>query len=150
MALESKAGADCKVTIGAHTILGLGTWSITGGSFAEIDDTAFGDDSTQVLRGLRTGGTVAFSGNYKKDDITGQEKIKDAFWLKSDLTDLRFYVDDTSYYTPNSTTAAGGGLPAETQVSHIKIMAEPNFSVEKAGLVTVNFTGTIDGAMRLI
>ena len=150
MALESKAGADCKVTIGAHTILGLGTWSITGGSFAEIDDTAFGDDSTQVLRGLRTGGTVAFSGNYKKDDVTGQEKIKDAFWLKSDLTDLRFYVDNTSYYTPNSTTAAGGGLPAETQVSHIKIMAEPNFSVEKSGLVTVDFTGTIDGAMRLI
>lgn len=150
MSLESKAGADCKVTIGAHTILGLGTWSITGGSFAEIDDTAFGDDSTQVLRGLRTGGTVAFSGNYKKDDVTGQEKIKDAFWLKSDLTDLRFYVDNTSYYTPNSTTAAGGGLPAETQVSHIKIMAEPNFSVEKSGLVTVDFTGTIDGAMRLI
>ena len=150
MALESKAGADCKVTIGNHTILGLGSWSITGGSFAAIDDTAFGDDSTQVLRGLRTGGDIAFAGNYKKDDVTRQEKIKEAYWAKSDLTDLRFYVDDTSYYTPNSTTAAGGGLPAETQVSHIKIMTEPNFSVEKSGLVTVEFTGTIDGAMRLI
>lgn len=150
MALESKAGASCKVTIGNHTILGLGSWSITGGSFAAIDDTAFGDDSTQVLRGLRTGGNIAFAGNYKKDDVTGQEKIKEAYWAKSDLTDLRFYVDDTSYYTPNSTTAAGGGLPAETQVSHIKIMAEPNFSVEKSGLVTVEFTGILDGAMRLI
>jgi len=63
---------------------------------------------------------------------------------------LRFYVDDNSYYTPNSTTAAGGGLPAETQVSHIKIMTEPNFSVENSGLVNVEFTGKLDGAMRLI
>ena len=150
MAFESKPGADCKVTLGANTILGIGSWSITGGNFAELDDTSFGDDSTQTLRGLRTGGDIAFSGNYKKDDSTGQEKIKEAYWAKSDLTDVRFYVDATSYYTPNSTTAAGGGLPAETQVSHIKIMTEPNFSVENSGLVTVEFTGKLDGAMRLI
>jgi len=31
MALESKVGRDAKVTIGAHTILGLGTWTISGG-----------------------------------------------------------------------------------------------------------------------
>jgi hypothetical protein len=150
MALESKPGADCKVTLGTYTILGLGSWSITGGSYAELDDTAFGDDSTQILRGLRTGGDVAFSGHYKKDDTTGQEMIKTAYWAKSDLTTLRFYVDDTSYYTPNSTTASGGGLPAETPVSHIKIMTEPNFSVENSGLVTVEFTGKVVGAMRLI
>ena len=150
MALESKPGRDCKVTIGTHTILGLGSWALTGGSFAELDDTAFGDDSTQILRGLRTGGDVTFSGNYKIDDTTGQEMIKTAYWAKSDLTTLRFYVDDTSYYTPNNTTAPGGGLPAETQVSHIKIMAEPNFSVEMAGLVTVEFMGKLDGAMRLV
>ncbi len=66
MALESKVGRDAKVTIGAHTILGLGTWTISGGAFAELDDTAFGDDSEQILRGLRSGGEVSFSGNYKK------------------------------------------------------------------------------------
>jgi len=150
MALESKPGANCKVTLGTHTILGLGSWSISGGNFAELDDTAFGDDSTRTLRGLRTGGDITFSGNYKKDDTTGQEMIKTAYWAKSNLTTLRFYVDSVSYYTPNSTTAAGGGLPAETQVSHIKIMTEPNFTVENSGLVTVEFTGKLDGAMRLI
>ncbi|HUT44385.1 MAG TPA: hypothetical protein VMW95_08610 [Desulfobacterales bacterium] len=150
MALESKPGSSCKVTLGANTILGIGSWSITGGSFAALDDTAFGDDSTQIMRGIRTGGNVSFTGKYKKDDTTGQEMIKTAYWAKSDLTDLRFYVDAASYYTPNSTTAAGGGLPAETQVSHIKIMTEPNFTADINNLITVDFSGVLDGAMRLI
>jgi len=150
MAQESKIGIDCKVTVGANQIVGLGTWTISGGSYAELDDTDFGDDDNRILRGLRTGGSVTFAGNYKKDDISGQDKIRDAYWLKSDLTTLRFYVDDTSYYTPNNTTAAGGGLPAETMISHIKILAEPNISVDKNGLATIEFAGKIEGAMRLL
>jgi len=149
MALESKVGRDCKVTIGSHAILGLGTWTISGGAFAELDDTDFGDDSEQILRGLRSGGEVTFSGNYKKDDVTGQDMIKMAYWMKSDLTTLRFYVDDTSFYATNSTTGVGGGLPAGTEVSHIKIFTEPSVSVDKGGLATIEFTGKIIGAMRL-
>jgi len=150
MSNESLAGRDAKVTLGANIILGLGSWSITGGNFAELDDTAFGDESMQALRGLRTGGSVTFSGNYKKDDTQGQDMIKTAFWNKSDLTDIRFYVDDTSYYTPNSTTFAGGGLPAETDISHIKIFTEPTITVNMGDLAKTDFTGKIEGAMRLI
>ena len=150
MALESKVGKDCKVTIGSDTIVGIGTWSISGGSYAELDNTAMGDDDYKSLRGIRTGGTVTFSGLYKKDDSSGQDKIRDAYWLKSDLTTLRFYVDDSSYYTPNSTTAAGGGLPAGTMVSHIKILSEPNITFDKGDLGKIDFEGKIEGAMRLI
>ena len=150
MANESKLGREAKVTIGSNTILGIGSWSISGGSWGEIDDTEFGDDSEQVLRGIRTGGAVTFSGNYKVDDTQGQDLIKTAFWSKSDLTTLRFYVDDSSYYTPNSTTAAGGGLPVETPVSHIKIMTEPTISIDKNDLAKSEFTGRLIGAMRLI
>jgi len=150
MALESKIGKDCKVTIGSDaSIVGCGTWAFSGGSYAELDDTDFGDDDTMILRGIRTGGTVTFSGSYKKDDTTGQDKVRDAYWLKSDLTTLKFWVDDTSYYASNSTTGAGGGLPAETMISHIKILSEPNISVDKAGLGTIDFEGKIEGAMRL-
>ena len=70
-------------------------------------------------------------------------------WLSHDK-DLRFYVDDTSYYTPNSTTATGGGLPAGTDVSHIKIFTEPTISADMGGLVKTDFSGKIVGAMRLI
>ena len=150
MSLESKVGQNCKVTIGANTIVGLGTWSFSGGSYAELDDTDFGDDDNRTLRGIRTGGTVSFSGRYKKDDTTGQDAIRDAFWGKTNVTDLRFYVDDTSYYAPNSTTAAGGGLPASTMISHIKILTEPNITVDQTALATIDFEGKIEGAMRLV
>ena len=150
MANESKVGRDVKVTLGAELILGLGTWAITGGNFSELDDTAFGDESMQLLHGLRTGGDISFSGNYKSDDTQGQDQIKIAYWSKSDLTDIRFYIDDVSYYTPNSTTSAGGGLPAETDVSHIKIFTEPSITADKGDLIKTEFTGKIIGAMRLI
>ena len=149
MALGSKVGKDCKVTIGAHTILGLGTWTITGGTYPEIEDLDFDSTDTLTLRGIRTGGTVTFSGNYRVDDTTGQDMIRAAYWASSDLTTLKFYVDDASYYATNSTTGAGGGLPAETMVSHIKILTEPSISVDKAGLATIEFAGKIEGAMRL-
>lgn len=150
MANESKVGIDCKVTVGANNILGMGTWEFGGGSVAELDDTEFGDDYFQSLSGLITGGTISFSGMYKADDTQGQDLIRQAFFYKSDLTDIRFYVDDNSYYTPNSTTAAGGGLPAEVPVSHIKILTEPTTSADKNGLASVSFSGKILGAMRLI
>lgn len=149
MANESKVGIDAKVTIGSDKLLGIGNWSITGGSYAELDDTEFGDDDATTLRGIRTGATVSFSGLYKKDDTSGQDAIRDAYWNKTDLTDLRFYVDDTSYYRPNHTTAAGGGLPAGVMVSHIKILSEPNITFDKGDLGKIEFTGKCEGAMRL-
>ncbi len=76
--------------------------------------------------------------------------VRDAYWAKSDLTAISLFVDDTSYYTPNSTTGAGGGLPAGTMVSHIKILTEPNISVDLNGLATIEFSGKVEGAMRLI
>jgi len=146
---DSKVGIDAKVSIGDDKVLGIGTWTITGGSYAELDDTEFGDEDFDALRGLRTGGTVTFNGNYKADDTSGQDEVRSAYYNKTNLTTLRFYVDNTSYYAPNQTTAAGGGLPAEMPISHIKILKEPDISFDKSGLGTISFEGKIYGVMRL-
>jgi hypothetical protein len=150
MAHESKVGRSCKVTLGANNILGMGTWEIGGATVQEHDVTEFGDDWEDIELGIITGGAVSFSGIYKADDTQGQDLIRAAFYYKSDLTDIRFYVDDTSYYTPNSTTASGGGLPANCPVSVVNITTEPQISVDKAGLVTINFSGRVVGVMRFI
>ena len=147
---DSKIGRECKVTLGSNQILGMGTWTISGGSYGELDDTEFGDDSEQILHGIRTGGEVTFSGKYKAGDTLGQEMIKSAFWYRSNITDLRCYIDDVSYYTPNSTTAAGGGLPAETPVSHLIILTEPTINADKSDLVMTDFVCKLIGAMRLV
>lgn len=148
--MASKPGRACKVTLGANKILGMGTWEIGGGTVQELDTTEFGNEFSEIQLGIVTGGNVSFAGIYKKDDTTGQDLIRAAFYFKSDITDLRFYIDSVSYYTPNSTTAAGGGLPAESQVSYINIISEPSISVDKAGLVNVSFSGRLSGVMRFI
>jgi len=150
MAHESLVGKDCKVTLGADNILGMGNWSIGGGSIAELDDTEFGDDYNQFLTGLITSGNVSFAGLYKLDDTSGQDMIYKAFHYGSSITDIRFYVNDSSYFTPNSTTAVGGGLPAGSPVSSIYITGEPQISSDRSGLMQISFTGKVSGVMRFI
>jgi len=148
--MASKPGRACKVTLGANNILGMGTWEIGGGSVEELDTTEFGNDYQEISLGIITGGSASFNGIYKKSDTQGQDLIRAAFYNKSDITTLRFYIDSVSYFTPNSTTAAGGGLPAESQISYINIISEPTISADKGGLVTISFTGKVSGVMRFI
>ena len=147
---DSKVGRICKVTIGAtNEVLGMGTWEIGGGSCDTVSEEAFGSDHELWHLGIMRPGTVSFTGLYKKDDTTGQDMIVKAYTYKSDLTTIRFWVDATSYYIPNSTTNAGGGLPADTPVSHINIVGEPAISVDMGGMAQISFSGKIYGLMRL-
>ena len=148
--MTSKPGRACKVTITEKNVLGMGTWELGGGSVTELDTTEFGNEFSEIELGITVGGNASFSGIYKKDDTQGKDILRAAFYNKSDITTLKFFVDSVSYFTPNSTTAAGGGLPAESQISYINIVSEPSISVDMAGLVTISFTGKISGVMRFI
>jgi hypothetical protein len=152
MANESKITHKGKVTLGANTVLGMGEWTWSGFSAELAEDIEFGDDYDDYVYGMINCGTVTFSGNYKKDDTTGQNVLKSAMLNKSNVGDLRLYVDETSYYTPNTTTSAGGGLPAETPVGHVKVQTvETSFPKGKAALGTISFTAQVCVApLRLI
>jgi len=154
MAYDSKVGRSAKVTIGQGTddqILGIGTWEISGSTVDELDDSEFGDDWEQYLLGIIRGGSVSFSGLYKVDDVSGQDMLRQAFYLKSDITSLKFFVDDSSYYTPNLlSTGAQGGLPANAPTSCINITTEPTITFDKAGLGQIKFTGRVKGVMKFV
>jgi hypothetical protein len=147
---DSLAGKNCKVTIGGNNVLGMGTWSIGGGAVAELDDTEFGDEHADMFLGLFTGGTVSFSGLHKIDDVSGQDMLRSAFFLRSAITWLQFYVNSVSYYIPNTSTAtaAGGGLPLGSPYSCIYITSEPQISADRSGLTQISFTGKLVGVMR--
>ena len=148
--MTSKPGRACKVTLGSNNVLGMGSWEISGGAVEELDVTEFGNDYQEIELGVVTGGTCSFSGIYKKSDTQGQDILRAAFYLKSDIWDIRFYVDSVSYFTPNTTTGAGGGLPASSQISYINLISEPTISAELAGVVQISFTGKLSGCIRLI
>jgi hypothetical protein len=150
MANESKSGHNAKVTLGATQIIGIGSWGWSGCSVAMLDDTEFGDNYDDYVAGLVSCGEVTFNGNFKKDDTTGQNYLKSCFLNRLDLTSLRLYVDQTSYYTPNNTTAAGGGIPGETPIGHVKIKS-CDISFDKGALGTISFTAQVCAApLRLI
>jgi hypothetical protein len=133
-------GKDCKVAIGSTKIVGLGTWTINGITADQLEDTEFGDDWKTFVYGMKDGGQVSFSGYYDKTDSTGQDVIRAANENGTELEDLRFYVDDTSYWRPNST-----GTPH----SHIIITAW-DISADKGNLVQCSFTGKVSGKMDLV
>ncbi|MCP4568379.1 MAG: hypothetical protein GY841_12450 [FCB group bacterium] len=150
MANESKPGYKGKVTIGANNVLGMGVWSWNGFNRDLLEDTEFADTSDDYLYGLLRCGTVSFNGNYKKDDTQGQDMLRSAMINGATITDIRFYVDSASYYTPNSTTAAGGGLLAGQAVGHV-VVQSVDVDVDKSALGTIAFSVQICRApMRLI
>lgn len=140
--------------ISADKVLGMGNWEITGGSYTMLDDSEFCDDDMTELRGMRTPGAVSFAGNFKDDDTTGQDVLRAAYWNGTNLTDLRFYSGSSDgtikydYYAPNDSLSAGGGLPANVPISHIKIIEEPTITADKSELTKISFTGKIEVAMR--
>ena len=150
MANESKPTYKGKVTLGSDTVLGMGTWSWSGLSRAMLDDTEFGDKVTDYVYDILEGGKVSFSGNFKADDTSGQDALRSALMNGTEISDIRFYVDDNSYYAPNDTTAAGGGVPAEFPISHVKVESiDTDFSGPKGKLGEISFTVQVCGALRL-
>jgi hypothetical protein len=133
----------------------MGTITLSGGAVAPIDDSEFCQEFTKTRRGMKTGHDIAFSGNKKLDDTEGQDALLLAYYNEEDLTDLRIYpgtptdgVCGYSYYAPNDSLEAGGGLPAGMPISYVQLMSEPGFSTEKAGLSQVDFTGKVVSVMR--
>jgi hypothetical protein len=152
MAGESKVTYKGKITLGASNILGMGTWTWTGMSRAMLDDSEFGDEGADYLGDMLECGKITASGNFKKDDTTGQDIVRSALINDSNLIDIRFYVDATSYYTPNSTTAAGGGLLAGWPVGHVKVESfDIDFSGPKGNLGKFDFSAQVcRSPLRLI
>mgnify|MGYP000311037977 CR=1 FL=1 len=150
--VDSKVGKDCKVALGANQVFGIGDWSLDGRTRAEIDDTEFGDEYTKYVLGVIDGGTISFSGNYKPGDTTGQVALEEYFDLDTEITDMRLYIDNTSYFEPCRTTGylhPGKTTGAQTYLSSVRITGEPK-SVDKGSLISVSFTARISGTMVLV
>lgn len=150
--MASKVGKNCKVMLGSNVVLGIGDWRLSGISADMLEDTAFGDEWKKFKFGMKDGGTISFSGQLHPDDADGQLKLMEANLEGSQLTDLRLYVDNTSYFEPCQTTGyfnpsvtSGAG----TQLSYVNITSF-DISSDKSGLLNVSFEGKVSGVMVLV
>ena len=150
--MATKIGKDCKVTLGSNTIVGIGTWSMDGITTEQLDDSAFGDNWKKYKFGMKDGGNVTFSGLYDPADVTGQDVIKAANLDNTEITTLRLYVDNTSYYEPCRST--GWWTPTDstgndTKMSYLNVTSY-NVSSDKSGLMQTSFTLKVSGCMVLV
>lgn len=150
--MSLKIGRLGKVALGSDTISKMMNWSLDGVQIDQIDTTAFGDDWKQHLYGLKDGGTVSFSGHFDPDDNTGVQKLIEANAFASALTNLRLYLDNTSYFepcqssgylSPDQTTGAPTQLSTVT-VTNIKT------SLDASGVGKIEFQAKVSGCMVLV
>lgn len=135
-----KVGNNAKVTLGANTVVGMGNWQLDGISVDLLESTAFGDTAKQYLTGLLDYGNATFGGLYDPADTTGQTMLLSAMENNSKVANVRLYVDNTSYWTPNVTEVSAAGM----LVQSIPI------GIDKSGLGTISFTGKCTGPWVLV
>lgn len=135
-----KPGNVAKVALGSAVVKGMVDWSMDGVSVELLDTTAFGDTAKKFMTGLLDYGTVSFNGHYDPADVTGQTILQSANMNNSKVTDIRLYVDSTSYWTPNITADSDAGLQMQS------------FNIKQAvnGLGSISFSGKCTGPWVLV
>jgi hypothetical protein len=135
-----KSGHQAKVTLGANTVVGMGNWELPGISVDLLESTAFGDSAKQYMTGLLDYGNVNFGGLYDPADTTGQDILLSANKNSSKIANVRLYVDNTSYWTPNVTVVSAAGMLVQSVA----------IGMDKSGLGTIKFTGKCTGPWVLV
>jgi len=135
--MSVKPGYLAKVALAGDTVAEMGQWSLSGLSRETLDSTAFGDTYKQFEVGLGDYGTISFQGNYDPTDTAGQVALNDACIAATQITDIRFYIDASSYWRP----AAG---------SYILLTKCNSVAADKSGIATVSFEGKVSGEMELV
>lgn len=147
--MAKKVGYLCAVKLGTAKVQGMGTWSLEGITADQMETTEFGNNWKTYEFGQKDGGTLSFSGLADPADTTGQEALMYGNVQNTDITDLRLYVDSTSYWCPCQTTGYWSPTTttgADTILSAVNVSSF-SLKADKAGMLTIDFSAKISGCM---
>jgi len=113
------------------TISGLSSFTIGADERATIDvPTTFGTERDQVI--IQQKGAITFSGSgFTVFDDAGQNALIDAYNDETELTTVKFWVDDTNYYQ-----AKGG-----SENDFIRISSIGEVTTDATGFASFDFSG---------
>ena len=140
MALTALAGNKASVRLGSEIVVGMGNWKLNGLQVDMLETTSFGDTAKQYITGLLDYGDVSFGGLYDPTDTTGQQILVSAMLNNSKIANLRLYINNTSYWTPNVTAVSAAGFYVQSCP----------IGIDKSGLGTIEFTGKCSGPWVLV
>ncbi len=131
-------GREAAVKIDTDTITEIGSWSMDM-SNEEIDTTAFGSTWGKTDVGMRKW-NLTVEGNYDPADTTGQGVIETAWSDGTLVNNIRVYVDNTSYWVPDTTTDASAGGRVTSYA----------LAQDKSGVATISFTLSGSGPITFV
>ncbi len=124
-------GRYATVKIGTNLIQNLGRWTLNI-RMDEIDVSVFGTVWGKTIPGMQKW-TATAEGFYDPADATGQQDSFTDALAANKITDIRFYLDSTSYWAPDqSDSTYNGGYITNVDINH-----------DKAGVaaLTMNISG---------
>jgi len=139
--MSTKKGLTGKVVLGTYKVAEMGVYTMSGLVNDILEDTELGDLVRSFDFGLQDGGTISFEGSFDPTDSTGQTLLDSACKNQSKLTNLKLYIDNTSYYTIDTTGVTGASL---------LLTKCRSVSMEKAGIARVSFEAKVSGRMELV
>lgn len=131
-------GRYASVKLASNIIANLGSWNIDI-NMAEIDVSVFGSTWGKSIPGMNkwTGGVEGF---YDPDDTNGQAALETKALAATKITNARFYIDSTSYWTPDVTSDTDAGCYVNTMsIKH-----------DKAGVAAVTYSIVGFGPLALV
>jgi len=140
--MASQLGKNAKVTVGDgdSTVSLIGTWSLSGMSQDQLEETAFGDTYKKYKMGLLDGGTISFNGLFDPSDTTGQDVLRTANENGTLLTSIKFWLNANSYYTPAYTSITGSGV----------YVTSWEIGADKSALMTASFQVKVTGGLARV
>jgi len=120
-------GRFASIKIGSALVQNMGRWTLDIRS-DEIDVSCFGTVWGKMMIGMQRW-TATLEGMYDPADTTGQLALQEAEIAATKLTDVRLYINTTSYWCPDVTGETNAGaFISGVSVSH-----------DKAGVASVTF-----------
>lgn len=109
-------GRYAAVKLGTTTVNNFGRWSLNI-SMAEISVDAFGSVWGKSMPGLQKW-TGTMEGMYDPADTSGQWLIQNSALAATKITDIRFYINSTSYWAPKTDNTNNGAYINTVSIDH--------------------------------
>ena len=131
-------GRYASVKLDTNLIANLGSWNIDV-NLDTIDVSVFGSVWGKSIPGMQHW-TGSVEGFYDPADANGQAALQADALASTKITDIKFYIDAVSYWTPDVTNDTEAGCYINTlSIKH-----------DKAGVAAVTYSIIGFGALTLV
>jgi len=126
------SGQDGHVKLGTYEVAEMASWTLTI-TAPEVPVNVFGTEWSKSNVGIKSW-SATIEGFFDPTDTNGQAAIKDALFQNTLLQDFKVYVNDTSYWCPDTTTDASAGCRVTSY--------NPSLSADNVARVSITISGS--------